>query len=104
MEALGVRLPDIRHLDEYHSKLPMQRWSELKRITKLPRDRQDESCPVCSRKFEDLLSEFEVADAMESPMAHVIGVLELDCGHTFCQRDLRLWFQRVCRLDFPSGI
>ncbi|KAI0086498.1 hypothetical protein BDY19DRAFT_960226 [Irpex rosettiformis] len=54
----------------------------------------DSSCPICLNPFSAILTEEEMALAMDTP-AHAIedlGVTRLGtCGHVFCAKDIRNW-------------
>lgn len=54
-------------------------------------DITDSSCPVCIVPFMAILSEEEMALAMDSPAyaAEELGVTKLDktCGHVFCRKE-----------------
>ncbi|PPQ94962.1 hypothetical protein CVT25_003934 [Psilocybe cyanescens] len=58
---------------------------------------KDSSCPICINPYLTILTEEEMAHAMDSP-AHPIeelGVTKLNqpwqCGHIFCRRDISKW-------------
>jgi len=70
----------------------------------------DSPCPICLTPFMVLLTEEEMAQAMDSP-AHPIedfGVTRLvqTCGHIFCRKDIRNWMREgrktcpTCRRPF----
>ncbi|KAL4251884.1 hypothetical protein ABKN59_002621 [Abortiporus biennis] len=75
-------------------------------ITELPRlseqdvvamHLEDSSCPICITPFLAILSEEEMAIAMDSP-AHPIeelGVTKLRiCNHVFCRKDIQQWVRQ----------
>ncbi|KAH8104548.1 hypothetical protein BXZ70DRAFT_921417 [Cristinia sonorae] len=55
----------------------------------------DSSCPICIVPFSTILTEEEMALAMDSPAYALedLGVTKLDqtCGHAFCRKDIRNW-------------
>jgi len=72
----------------------------------------DSLCPICLTPYNVILSEEEVALAMDSP-AHPIeelGIARLaqswQCGHIFCRRDISKWISSghdscpICRRQF----
>lgn len=72
----------------------------------------DSLCPICLTPYNAILSEEEVALAMDSP-AHPIeelGIVRLaqswQCGHIFCRRDITKWISSghdscpMCRRHF----
>jgi len=58
---------------------------------------KDSVCPICFNPFLTILTEEEMALAMDSPAHPVeeLGVTRLDqswqCGHLFCRRDISKW-------------
>ena len=54
--------------------------------------RSDSSCPICLTPFMTIITEEEMAIAMDSPATPVeeLGVTRLisTCGHVFCRKEL----------------
>ncbi|KAH9950530.1 hypothetical protein B0H21DRAFT_722100 [Amylocystis lapponica] len=70
----------------------------------------DSHCPICLTPFHVILTEEEMALAMDSPAHPVedLGVTSLvqTCGHIFCRKDIRNWMKEgrktcpTCRRPF----
>ncbi|KAI0354942.1 hypothetical protein OH77DRAFT_1425544 [Trametes cingulata] len=74
----------------------------------------DSTCPICLNSLLALLSEEEMALAMDTPAHPVeeLGVtrLEQTCGHIFCRKDIRNWLNGghttcpTCRRPFIAPL
>jgi len=72
----------------------------------------DSLCPICLTPYHVILSEEEVAVAMDSPANPIeeLGIARLaqswQCGHIFCRRDISKWISNghdscpICRRQF----
>lgn len=72
----------------------------------------DSLCPICLTPYDVILSEEEMALAMDSPAHPIegIGIAKLaqswQCGHIFCRRDITKWITSghdscpICRRRF----
>ncbi|EKM51510.1 uncharacterized protein PHACADRAFT_261699 [Phanerochaete carnosa HHB-10118-sp] len=57
----------------------------------------ESSCPICLNQFRTIVTEEEMALAMDSPATPVqaLGVTKLHgCGHIFCRKDILNWLDQ----------
>ncbi|OJT15271.1 hypothetical protein TRAPUB_8193 [Trametes pubescens] len=92
-------------LDAFAASLPKLTERDLAAL-----GQSDGNCPICLTSLLALLSEEEMALAMDSPAHPVeeLGVTQLPppCGHVFCRKDIRGWLYQgnttcpTCRRPF----
>lgn len=99
----------LLQINDVLSKLP--RLTE-EQVAKL--NLEDPICPICYDNFSAILTEEEIALAIDSPAHPVeeLGLTQLSqawqCGHVFCRKDIRKWVKEandscpVCRRSLLS--
>jgi len=106
LDNLRVLVDGITDEDLPGGQLSTQQRQEL--LTSLPRIQEkelveigemDSNCSICFTPYLTILTEEEMALAMDSPAHPVeeLGVTKLSqswqCGHLFCRRDITKWIQ-----------
>ncbi|KIM46225.1 hypothetical protein M413DRAFT_441298 [Hebeloma cylindrosporum] len=104
LDGLRFLVDDLMDEDLLGRRLPTQQVQKL--LANLPRIHEkelvdmgesDSSCSICFAPYLTILTEEEMALAMDSPAhpAEELGVTKLSqawqCGHLFCRRDITKW-------------